>query len=1638
MSKADACRWRFNFHATRTAHTSLLVVGVLMCFGHAAANCEEPFEPERLEREVLVANCTDPLQVAILADGSLLFIERAGAVRCWDAAARATRTLGQLPVAVHGEVGLLGLATDLSFATNSWIYLFFCPQETPDVMRLARFTLTRDEGTGSLTGIDLGSQAVLLEYPIDTRGAIHMGGGLCRDSQGLLYLGTGDNCPPIPELPVDQRPGQTLADAFATSSNTADLRGKILRIRPEPDGSISMPAGNLFPGGDGGRPEIYGMGCRNPFRLSVDEATGDVWWGDVGPNIQPELGIGPNGYDEVHRAQGPGHFGWPLCVGPNEPYRSFDFAARRPGDVFQLDPPENRSPNNTGSRVLPEPQPAVIWYPSGVSDRFAMLGSGGRSAMAGPVYRAAAYAASPTRLHARFDGRLFFYDWTRNWIMTVSLDQAGNVAEIEPFMPEVAFRKPIDLKIGPEGGAYLVEYGDTWGNNTDATISRIVYRRGNRPPRPRLQLSTTAGVAPLEVRGDASASVDPDADTLRYRWLVNGQLVAETPVANFQVSFPHPGRQRVEVVAIDAAGLAASDTAEVVVGNARPEVRFLEPLHGSFVEDGETVRYRLAVTDLEDGSTAAGSIAAGRVLLTREQRLRRPRQEGMSGSEDVAEDPVHPGLAMMRKTTCFSCHSANVASAGPPYASVGRRYAGDLGAAVRLAEKVVRGGVGAWGSKPMPPHPQHTLEEARLMVDWVLSLAGDASAAPVPGDHGFFRVASSPSADPRRPGPGVLVMTAEYTDDGAASLPDEPPLRGEAHCVLHYRDTAAVACDRRHGAERVEVFEREAGPVMRLAAGDWIAFDDMRLDDIGQVVWRAAASGCRGVLSLRLDAADGDEIARVAIDAEDDLVGDAYQTRITPIPRIPGLHSLYVVADEVEAVGEGEAGRSAVPPKPLSLARMRFEDHPEAAARKAADEQARTKILLVPTALDHPYATHMYTQVCRLIAACLNQTPGVEAIVSPDLDWPEDPALLEGVDALVFYSRPAGDIVLSAAHREAFLKLMKEGVGFTAIHWSTAAEEPVGPLYEKLLGGWFNFAFCGLKVDKRPLVQKLPEHPICHGWRGYDLRDEFYLNLKFDPRAVPVLTVDVDDTEQTVAWVLERDDGGRSFGTTLGHFHDNYAIPEFRRAIVNGILWTAGVDVPQAGAAVELTADDLALPPAPRGDVKQWTTDDILPLARRFNRRFDVARGRQLFEEASCVACHHIGGGAPSSGKLGPDLSSVRVAYAAYDDPRGELLRSLVEPSHRIDDRYRMQLLTLADGRALSGLVVAEDADSLTIAANPADPDQLTVLASDEIDARSVSDVSAMPSGLLNRFTLDEIAEIAAYVEAGGNPAYALYQEAADEAPLTAWADERLPVRNGLAMWLDAARINAAREASGRVALTTGMPLGDWPDASGRGVAMRQRRQEAQPVFIAGGEVEGAAVSRVAFDGVDDLLTAAGLGITTTGYTAVLVVAPYDNLGWPGLLSANASRANDYQSGFNIDLMSQATPDFQSVMVEGPGAAGILNLMREQHPFGTPQIVTVVSRPGQGGVHLRINGRPQASRDRPAEAMVIDELAVAARHWSNDPAVPPFNRGYAHGEFSDVLLYTRPLDEGELIATEVFLWEARRAWLEATGAPKPD
>ncbi|OZI05148.1 PKD domain-containing protein, partial [Siphonobacter sp. BAB-5385] len=246
-------------------------------------------------------------------------------------------------------------------------------------------------------------------------------------------------------------------------ANSNDLRGKILRIKPEADGTYTIPEGNLFPkDGSKGRPEIYVMGCRNPFRVSVDPKNSFVYWGDVGPDTQVPAEEGTMSYDEINQARKPGFFGYPYFLGNNEAFPKYDFATKKEGPKQDPAHPVNRSPNNTGVKELPPAQPAMIWYGKGPSKRWPMVGKGGASAMAGPVYYSDLYPNAPYKLPAYYNGKLFIYEWIRHWIMAVTLDEQGNYVKMEPFLPQLNVVAPMDMQMASDGAIYLLAYGTNW------------------------------------------------------------------------------------------------------------------------------------------------------------------------------------------------------------------------------------------------------------------------------------------------------------------------------------------------------------------------------------------------------------------------------------------------------------------------------------------------------------------------------------------------------------------------------------------------------------------------------------------------------------------------------------------------------------------------------------------------------------------------------------------------------------------------------------------------------------------------------------------------------------------------------------------------------------------------------------------------------------------------------------------------------------------------------------------------------------------------------------------------------------------------------------------------------------------------
>ena len=429
---------------------------------------------------------TEPTEIAVLPNLDVLIIQRRGEVYRYGKADGTVKQVGKLDVywktsvkGVNAEEGLLGLVADPDYATNHFIYLFYSPVTT-SVNRLSRFTFAGDS-------LDLRSERVILEFYSQRNICCHTGGSLAFGPNRTLVISTGDNSTPFDEpgqrypshgfSPRDDRPGHEQYDARRSSSNTNDLRGKVLRVLLDTNGSYQIPADNLFPKGTPNtRPEIYAMGTRNAYRVSVDPKTGTVYWGDVGPDAEFDslATRGPMGYDEINQARKAGYFGWPLFIGDNYPYRAYDYATGKTGPFFDPAHPRNESRNNTGLKDLPPAQPAFIWYPYHDSPDFPSVKTGGRTALAGPIYYADRFRGQVGALPAYYDGKLIIYDWIRGWMKAVTMTPAGDFEALEPFMEGTKFAAPIDVELGPDGALYVLEYGTGWfAKNPDMALSRI-------------------------------------------------------------------------------------------------------------------------------------------------------------------------------------------------------------------------------------------------------------------------------------------------------------------------------------------------------------------------------------------------------------------------------------------------------------------------------------------------------------------------------------------------------------------------------------------------------------------------------------------------------------------------------------------------------------------------------------------------------------------------------------------------------------------------------------------------------------------------------------------------------------------------------------------------------------------------------------------------------------------------------------------------------------------------------------------------------------------------------------------------------------------------------------------------------------
>jgi glucose/arabinose dehydrogenase len=635
----------------------------------APAHVADPADFQQVTLAKGVAEMGEPMSLAVLPDRSVLHTARDGTVRLTDASGN-TEIAGKLAVYTHDEEGLQGVAVDPGFApgaeageagaaANRFVYLYYAPRlNTPSgdapetgtdfsawrgVNRLSRFVL-RTDGT-----LDMASERRILDVPADRGLCCHVGGDIDFDAAGNLYLSTGDDSNPFEAggyTPIDERADRNPSfDAQRTAANTDDLRGKVLRIKVNPDGSYSIPPGNLFaPGTPRTRPEIYAMGLRNPFRMNVDKRTGTVYLGEHGPDAgSTDPARGPGGQVEFNRITRPGFYGWPYCTGTNtaaETYNRYDFATGESGAKFSCAAPQNRSPRNTGRTTLPPAQPAWIKYDGCDDPEFDCPDNRkGESPMSAPVYRYDPASASDVRFPESLDGHLFLGEFGRRWIKAVDVNLDGSRGAVSPFPWQGT--QTIDMAFGPDGALYVLDYGTGYFNGDEnSALYRIEYARGrNRAPLAVADADRTSGVAPLTVSFSSKGSSDPEGGALAYAWRFGDGGAATT--ANPSHTFRANGRYTVSLTVRDAAGAEGTANVIVTVGNTAPTVTLELPADGQLFSFGDTVPFRVRVADREDGTVDCARVEVTYILGHDSHGHPITSASGCTGSIRVPADGEH-------------------------------------------------------------------------------------------------------------------------------------------------------------------------------------------------------------------------------------------------------------------------------------------------------------------------------------------------------------------------------------------------------------------------------------------------------------------------------------------------------------------------------------------------------------------------------------------------------------------------------------------------------------------------------------------------------------------------------------------------------------------------------------------------------------------------------------------------------------------------------------------------------------------------------------------------------------------------------------------------------------------------------------
>jgi cytochrome c len=493
------------------------------------------------------------------------------------------------------------------------------------------------------------------------------------------------------------------------------------------------------------------------------------------------------------------------------------------------------------------------------------VGSSSRCAIGGPVYHRDDFKHPERPFPGYYESKWLMADYSRFWIMAVTLDENGNYKSMERFAPHYNPVQPLDTKFGPTGDLYVLEYGsNTVRSSIESRLVRVEYNAGNRKPVVQASASRRGGAVPFTTELLSKGSIDYDNDKLTYEWKIEGgketiQKVGENPT----ITLNAPGVYTATLTVRDEEGETASAGVRLIAGNEPPEVKLQYNGNATFFFPGKEIEYKVSVADKEDGTIGKG-IERNAVVVSIDYASEgfdfAPIQLGhaeldLAGRYAVAQ-------TLIRGSDCRTCHTVDVKAVGPAFKQIAEKYNGKAGSRDSLARRIIRGSTGIWGTdNNMPAHPSLSVTNARIIADYILNINKKTVPA-LPGEGKYMM--DVPKDDNGR---GTYIFRVAYTDRGAGDIPSQTT---DTVLILQSPKINPLEANVIEGGALRDQLDEYI--FLTAKADSYIAFKNIDLSEVREISfrpnWHLYDIYGGGKVEIRIDSKDGAVIGEAILERE--------------------------------------------------------------------------------------------------------------------------------------------------------------------------------------------------------------------------------------------------------------------------------------------------------------------------------------------------------------------------------------------------------------------------------------------------------------------------------------------------------------------------------------------------------------------------------------------------------------------------------------------------------------------------------------------------------------------------------------------------------------------------------------------------